>query len=194
MKNTLTGRNISTDFEPLYALRADRPDLFALVAQMAGLLNRKAHDYRTDDPSGLGNLLECEKMGVPAWQGILIRMSDKWSRLCTFARQQVTAVKDESEEDTLLDLANYSLLCILARRRAKGAAGEEPKRPWPAGTAFDPKDVSTWPLKEVPSALADAMENPGRRGVSRIVSQCDHGKEFWDCPICAKAAAREGRL
>jgi hypothetical protein len=58
-------------------------------------------------------------MGIPAWKGCLIRLSDKFSRLCSFARKEDYQVKDESIEDTLLDNAIYSLICILLYREYK---------------------------------------------------------------------------
>jgi hypothetical protein len=37
-------------------------------------------------------------------------MSDKFARITTFVNKGVLKVKDESVEDTLLDLANYCIL------------------------------------------------------------------------------------
>jgi hypothetical protein len=42
--------------------------------------------------------------------GFLVRMKDKFARLKTFVKKGILQVKDESVEDTLLDLANYCLL------------------------------------------------------------------------------------
>lgn len=56
-----------------------------------------------------------------AEQGFLTRMSDKFSRLSTFVQKGILQVKDESVEDSLLDLANYCLLMagwIKAKRDA----------------------------------------------------------------------------
>ena len=62
----------------------------------------------------------CEQMGIPAWKGALVRMTDKISRLWNFAKKEKYLV-DESIEDTLKDLAVYSLITIiLFRRREKG--------------------------------------------------------------------------
>ncbi len=43
-------------------------------------------------------------------QGMLTRMSDKFSRIASFVQIGTLKVKDESIEDTLLDFANYCLL------------------------------------------------------------------------------------
>jgi len=55
-------------------------------------------------------------------QGIMVRLGDKYSRACNLVRNQgKRTVKDETLEDTLLDLANYALLALLAYRRKKEA-------------------------------------------------------------------------
>jgi hypothetical protein len=90
---------------------------------------------------------------VPAWKGVLIRLGDKWSRLTTFAKKGLLAVKDESVEDTFLDMAIYSLLGVLAYRRAR-EADRKPLTTSTGTATFNPSNPATWPLKEVPSALA----------------------------------------
>jgi hypothetical protein len=52
-------------------------------------------------------------MGIPAWKGCLVRMSDKISRLWSFAKQEKLEVKDENVMDTAIDLAVYSILFVL---------------------------------------------------------------------------------
>lgn len=42
--------------------------------------------------------------------GFFTRMSDKFGRLASFIQKGVLLVKDESVEDSLLDLANYCIL------------------------------------------------------------------------------------
>ena len=42
--------------------------------------------------------------------GFLTRMSDKFSRIGSFISKGILLVKDESVEDTLIDLANYCIL------------------------------------------------------------------------------------
>lgn len=81
-----------------------------LLEELKKIHDAKSHDYAKDEDP-LSNLRECEKMGVPAWVGVLIRMGDKMSRL-----QQLTRKKPkvkESIKDNLMDLAVYSLLAII---------------------------------------------------------------------------------
>lgn len=70
------------------------------------LMKSKNADYATEsDP--FCNFRECERFGVPVEKGILVRMTDKVSRLLNLISKP-GQVKDESIQDTLTDLMNYS--------------------------------------------------------------------------------------
>lgn len=45
--------------------------------------------------------------------GVLVRISDKLQRFQTITKNQITLVKDEKLEDTLLDLHNYSAMALM---------------------------------------------------------------------------------
>lgn len=49
--------------------------------------------------------------------GIEVRLSDKWSRLEGFMKRGLLKVKDESIEDTIIDIINYLILWLAYRRR-----------------------------------------------------------------------------
>jgi len=55
--------------------------------------------------------------GLTARQGILVRMSDKIQRLLHLTGGGHHAVKDESVEDTMLDLAGYIVLYFAGKER-----------------------------------------------------------------------------
>ncbi len=55
------------------------------------------------------NFVHSDNLDIAA-VGFLTRMSDKFSRIGSFIARGELLVKDESVEDTLLDLANYSAL------------------------------------------------------------------------------------
>ncbi len=94
--------------------RHGHPEFYKLLDAMADLHDRKNHDYAADaDP--LSNLKLCEGLGIPAWKGVLVRLTDKWSRI-TQLSTKAPLVTDESMEDTLIDNAVYSLLAIVLRR------------------------------------------------------------------------------
>lgn len=48
-----------------------------------------------------------------------IRLTDKLNRLCALTKNQTQRVKDESIEDTLRDLANYSIMTLIELNRQK---------------------------------------------------------------------------
>lgn len=94
----------------------NRQDLLNLHKEMCDnareLMARKNADYAglAGEHTVFGNLGLCESMGVcPTETGIIIRMGDKLSRLANLLTKPAQ-VKDESIEDTLQDLLNYSVL------------------------------------------------------------------------------------
>lgn len=92
------------------------PEFHKLIVQMKDIHDRKNADY--GNGKQLGNFMECVEFGVDAFRGVLVRLSDKYSRIKSLANRDNMEgeVKDESIEDTLLDLANYALLAIVIRR------------------------------------------------------------------------------
>lgn len=80
-----------------------------LLKEIRDLHRRKAEDYGNDN--GLGNFMEARKMGLEPWKGCLVRMSDKISRLYSFARKGT--LENESFRDSAIDLAVYSLLLVI---------------------------------------------------------------------------------
>jgi len=83
-----------------------------LTEKMLEITTKKNNDYGgTSDP--FKNFRAFEELGI------LVRMSDKFARLKTaLVEKREFEVKDETIEDTALDLANYALLLICYRRGA----------------------------------------------------------------------------
>ena len=84
-----------------------------LTCRMLAMMKAKNNDYT----AGADPFRNFNRHGE---YGIIVRMGDKMSRLESFtdpARQVLAKVKDESFEDTAVDLANYALLLILLRRK-----------------------------------------------------------------------------
>ena len=73
-------------------------------------------------PDGTDPLLNirrgAEFVGIPAWQGAMVRLSDKVTRLSVF--NKTGNLPHESVVDNLLDLASYSLLALLLYREERG--------------------------------------------------------------------------
>jgi len=89
-------------------------------------MERKNHDYAGQtrevvDP--FANFRVCEALGLcSAEVGVLVRLSDKLSRLATFATAGNLKVEDEAIQDTFLDVINYTVLLagIVKDRESQG--------------------------------------------------------------------------
>ncbi len=80
-------------------------------ARMIEITKAKNADYTGEGDDPFANFSRVEAMGVTSVErGFLVRMLDKVSRITSFVQKGILLVKDESVEDTLLDLANYSIL------------------------------------------------------------------------------------
>lgn len=102
-------------FQTSDVITGGHPRFHELLEEMREIHNAKNADY--GDGKQLGNFMEAEGFGIDPFLAVLIRLSDKYSRiksLCKRANQE-GAVKDESIKDTLIDLANYSLLAIIIK-------------------------------------------------------------------------------
>lgn len=77
------------------------------------ITKKKNADYTGESADPFANFSICQHLGIcPVEMGFLVRMTDKLSRVTSFAQKGELQVKDESVTDTLTDLANYS--CLLA--------------------------------------------------------------------------------
>lgn len=87
----------------------------AMCAKMIEITQAKNADYTGsgDDPfknfRAIGNMFSRDPHVVNQL-GFMTRMSDKMSRIASFIEREELSVKDESVEDTLIDLANYCIL------------------------------------------------------------------------------------
>lgn len=80
-------------------------------AKMVETVARKNADYAGQGDDAFYNFTRIEVLGIASTeQGFLTRMFDKFARITTFVKKGVLQVKDETIEDTLLDLANYAIL------------------------------------------------------------------------------------
>jgi hypothetical protein len=77
---------------------------------MESIMLSKNHDYAGKDADPFSNFSYCEKLGIcSVEEGILVRMSDKMTRIANLLKQDAKVV-DEKITDTLVDLANYSII------------------------------------------------------------------------------------
>ena len=83
---------------------------YELLNKMRKVHDAKRHDY-ADVEDVFKNFRTSEMAGIPAWKGVAMRIGDKFSRLMSFCKQEELMVEDESIGDTLIDMANYALIC-----------------------------------------------------------------------------------
>ena len=85
----------------------------SLIAEMEDIHRRKNAGYAGEasmDP--WKNFRMAEMLNISAFKGCLVRMGDKYSRICNLAEDPNNEQVSESIHDTLIDLANYSLIAI----------------------------------------------------------------------------------
>jgi hypothetical protein len=72
----------------------------------------KNRDY-SKEADAFANFEMVQKFGITdTASGILVRMCDKFARICNLVKQEAK-VKDETIIDTLIDLANYAVICTV---------------------------------------------------------------------------------
>lgn len=86
----------------------------AVLERMAAIHQAKNSDY------GNSYELSARLLGRPVVEGLLHRMADKLARACNLAQGKAAQVQDEALADTLMDLANYSILAVLALESCHG--------------------------------------------------------------------------
>ena len=85
---------------------------YEIIDVIKNLHDQKRHDYGANEDI-FANFRLSELSGIPAWQGSVVRMGDKYSRICSFIKNGDFKFKEENIKDTLLDMAIYSLITIV---------------------------------------------------------------------------------
>ena len=130
-----TGRQVYKNAIPAYSLELP---LFTLTIQTFGVYAtysgswskifkdaRKLHEDKCAGYAGRTatdpwiNLRVCEKMGIAAWAGCMVRMGDKYSRITALINDPSNDKVGESILDNLIDLASYALMAICLLREHK---------------------------------------------------------------------------
>jgi hypothetical protein len=92
-------------------------DAFLAALEELGALHlRKTLDYGVAEDALANIRNSADVINVPAYAGCVLRMSDKMHRLKAFFRRG--QVEFDGVEDTLLDLAAYSLIALVLYREA----------------------------------------------------------------------------
>lgn len=100
------------------------------IDKMHEICKRKNADY-TGGNGAFANFVAVENINITSTeQGFLTRMMDKIMRINAFVQKGTLQVSDESVTDTLLDLANYSILMAgyIKSKKAKAMLASENTR------------------------------------------------------------------
>lgn len=83
-----------------------------LTRRARELMDKKNRDYAgRGGTEPFANFTRVESMGICSTElGMLVRITDKLSRLSSFAESGKLAVENESFEDTIVDVINYMVL------------------------------------------------------------------------------------
>jgi hypothetical protein len=81
-----------------------------------------AYSGKNEDP--WHNFKQSERFYVTAYQGVLVRMSDKYQRYCNLSAAPELEQVGEALEDTLLDLCSYAIIAICLLREEVTACME----------------------------------------------------------------------
>ncbi len=99
-----------------------------LCKQARELMDKKNRDYAGNDgKEPFANFTRVEAMGICSTeQGFMVRLTDKMSRLSSILASGKNHVKDESFEDTMVDVINYIVLLSAYRqeKRLKAQYGD----------------------------------------------------------------------
>jgi hypothetical protein len=88
---------------------------------------KKNTDYGAKTTEPLSNFKRSENLGIPPLGGVLVRMSDKISRIENIYKNKTTHVKDEALTDTLLDLAGYAAIAYAIIQEHSPESGKDPE-------------------------------------------------------------------
>ena len=91
---------------------------YELLNTIKNLHDAKKHDYGAKEDI-FANFRLSALTGISPWKGSVVRMGDKYSRICSFIKNGDFKFKEENIKDTLLDMAIYSLITIVLYEQEK---------------------------------------------------------------------------
>jgi len=102
------------------AIHPASQEFLKILEDIRSLHLAKSKDYGSDTDPFANIRNGAEFVGISPWRGCMVRVCDKIQRLKTYC-QKGTLVH-ESVEDTLMDLACYSILCLVLHREGESDA------------------------------------------------------------------------
>jgi hypothetical protein len=153
------------------------PRYYELLDEIKHIHSTKNHDYAGQaDP--LANFRECERSGVDAFTGCIVRLTDKYMRVANFVKNGTFKVKGESVKDTLQDLANYALIAIILMEEQENVPQKEPSPQltnWNAENTISleklEEELDATEEKKKDRTLVDKLLRMGIRKDERVQSQ-----------------------
>lgn len=97
-------------------------EFLKILDELKAMHFRKSADYGSDGDA-FSNFRSAAEAGVEPWRGVMVRAFDKVSRIKAFMRSG--SLKNESVEDSLLDLASYAMAALALRRESQTVGNQE---------------------------------------------------------------------
>jgi len=92
------------------------------------ILNQVAEIHERNRERGGDDLLSfkmCEKMGVPAWKGVLVMMAEEMGRLMNVAKSENPDLESEAVGEMLNELAAHSIMTKILLAESPGTKPQE---------------------------------------------------------------------
>lgn len=93
---------------------------YAILDEIRAMHDQKQADYGRGPDDPFANVRASEDFGIPGWVGCMTRANDKMRRIQKAA--QGGTLKNESVEDSLLDLAVYTIIGLILFRESHPSA------------------------------------------------------------------------
>jgi len=110
----IDGEDVILPF-PAEPTKAGHAGYLKLLDELRDLHRKKSADYgRGRDRDPFANMRAAQAFGIAPWVGAMIRANDKMHRIQSFL--QNGSLANESVEDSLKDLAAYTLIALVLFR------------------------------------------------------------------------------
>jgi len=120
----------------------------SILKDMLMLTEKKNHDYaggKSDAFANFRQIADLTQERISVEDGILVRMTDKMSRISNLIASNVNPKVQESVLDTLQDLAVYSIILYIYLMKKQTQSQEKGYYENAAGTAQETRDI---PLRD----------------------------------------------
>lgn len=91
------------------------PEFESVIDEVLAMHRKKGADYGTKDDF-FANVSASQQWGIDPWVGAMMRANDKIVRLQAYAKG--STLQNEGVEDSLLDIATYTIIALCLFRRA----------------------------------------------------------------------------